>query len=151
MYVNPCHPLNRRLGGHQTQSGSFGEEKNHVCPVENITIIHLFSRLWRDQGMNIFLNPSVVQREPIGVPKNYGRYTEFGFMSFGHIFGCKFGYPVAFTRVTIYLYWIAKDTGIMIVWFISIQKNEMLSFARNNSRYNKFLNVNWIKAFTFIL
>jgi len=65
--------------------------------------------------MNIFLNPLVGQRESIVVPKNDGRYTEFDIVLFGHIFGCELSYPVAFTRVTIYLYWIAKDTGIMIV------------------------------------
>jgi hypothetical protein len=61
------------------------------------------------------------------------------------------GYPVAFTKVTIYLDWSAKDNGIMIAWFISIQNNEILSLAWNNIRYNKFLNVHWIKAFIFIL
>ena len=54
------------------------------------------------------------QRGSTGIPKNDSRYTEFDIVSFGHIFGCKFGYPVAFTTVTIYLDWIAKDTGIMI-------------------------------------
>jgi hypothetical protein len=64
--------------------------------------------------MNIFLNLLVGQRVSIGVPKNEGRYTEFDIVSFGHIFGCELGYPVAFTKVTIYLDWSAKDNGIMI-------------------------------------
>jgi hypothetical protein len=143
--------MNRRLGGHQTQSGSFGEEKIQVCPVEDRIIIHPFSCLWPDQCLNIFFNPLVWQRESIGVPKNDGRYTEFGIVSFGYIFDCELGYLVAFTRVTIYLDWIAKDTGNVIAWVISIQNNEMLSLARNNSRYNKFLNLHWIKAFIFTL
>ena len=49
-----------------------------------------------------------------GVPNKEGRFTEFGIVSFGHIFGCELGYPVTFTRVTIYMDWIAKNTGIMI-------------------------------------
>ena len=65
--------------------------------------------------MNILIKPLVGQRMSIGVPKNDGRYAEFGMVSFGHIFGCELGYPLAFTTVTIYLDWIAKDTGIMIV------------------------------------
>ena len=64
---------------------------------------------------HIFLNPLVGQWEPTGVPKNDGCYTESGIVSFGLIVGCELGYPVAFTTVTIYLDWIAKDTGNMIV------------------------------------
>jgi len=137
--------LNRRLGGHQTQSGNFGEEKSYVSPDEDITIIHPFSGLWPDQCLNIFFKPLVRQRGFTGIPKMNGRYTKFDIMSFGHIFGCEFGYPVAFITVTIYLYWIAKDTGIMIDWFISIQNNEMKCLACNNIRYNNFSNVHQIK------
>ena len=54
------------------------------------------------------------QRGSAGIPKNDGRYTEFDIVSFGHIFDCELGYPVAFTIVTIYLDWIAKDTSTMI-------------------------------------
>jgi len=36
-------------------------------------------------------------------------------MTLGHIYVFELFYPVAFTRVNIYLYWIAKDTGITIV------------------------------------
>jgi hypothetical protein len=32
-----------------------------------------------------------------GVPNKDGRYTEFGIVSFGHIFDCEFVYPVTFT------------------------------------------------------
>jgi hypothetical protein len=49
-----------------------------------------------------------------GIPNKDGRYTEFGIVSFGHMFGCELGYPVTCTRVTIYTDLIAKNTGIMI-------------------------------------
>jgi len=35
-------------------------------------------------------------------------------MSLGHIYVFELFYPVAFMSINIYLYWIAKDTGIMI-------------------------------------
>jgi hypothetical protein len=50
-----------------------------------------------------------------------GRYTEIGIVSFGRMYGCEFGYPAAFTRVTSYLGWIEQITGIMIASLISIQ------------------------------
>jgi secreted trypsin-like serine protease len=43
-----------------------------------------------------------------------GRYTEFGIVSFCHIFGSELGYPVTFTLVTSYMDWIAKKAGFMI-------------------------------------
>ena len=49
-----------------------------------------------------------------GVPNRDGLCTEFGIVSFGHIFGCELGYPVTFTIVNSYMDQIAKNTGIMI-------------------------------------
>jgi hypothetical protein len=45
------------------------KRKIHVCHVENRTIIHPFSGLWRDQCMNLFFSPLVGQRVSTGVPK----------------------------------------------------------------------------------
>ena len=42
-----------------------------------------------------------------------GRYTEVGIASFVHISGCESGYPAVFTRVTSYLNWIRRKTGIV--------------------------------------
>jgi len=44
--------------------------------------------------------------------KEIGYYTEFGNVSFGHIFGCELGYPLH-SPITTYMDWIAKNTGIM--------------------------------------
>jgi len=35
--------------------------------------------------------------ESAGVPNKDGRYTEFGIVSVGHIFGCELGYLITFT------------------------------------------------------
>jgi len=40
-------------------------------------------------------------------------YTEVGVVSFGAAAGCTLGYPVGFTRVTMYLDWISSTTGII--------------------------------------
>jgi secreted trypsin-like serine protease len=43
-----------------------------------------------------------------------GVYNQVGIVSFGAAAGCQRGYPVAFTRVTSYLNWIASNTGISL-------------------------------------
>jgi secreted trypsin-like serine protease len=52
---------------------------------------------------------------PLVLKEDDGRYTEVGIVSFGHVNGCEFGYPVAFTRITSYLDWIETKTGIPIL------------------------------------
>lgn len=51
---------------------------------------------------------------PLVFQEDDGRYTEVGIVSFGHVYGCERGYPVAFTRITSYLDWIEAKTGIQI-------------------------------------
>jgi len=51
---------------------------------------------------------------PLVFREDDGRYTEVGIVSFGHVSGCENGYPAVFTRVTSYLDWIEKNTGIVI-------------------------------------
>lgn len=52
---------------------------------------------------------------PLVIQEDDGRYTEIGIVSFGHASGCQMGFPVVFTRVTSFLDWIEKNTGIVIV------------------------------------
>jgi secreted trypsin-like serine protease len=52
---------------------------------------------------------------PLVIQEDDGRYTEIGIVSFGHSSGCEMGFPVVFTRVTSFLDWIEKNTGIVIV------------------------------------
>jgi secreted trypsin-like serine protease len=40
--------------------------------------------------------------------------TLVGLTSFGHVVGCEKGVPAAFTRVTSYLTWLAKHTGLEV-------------------------------------
>uniref|UniRef100_A0A1V1FKM4 Putative serine protease 64 isoform A n=1 Tax=Reticulitermes speratus TaxID=60591 RepID=A0A1V1FKM4_9NEOP len=49
------------------------------------------------------------------IQEDDGRYTEIGIASFVHKSGCEMGFPAGFTRVTNFLDWIEKNTGIVIV------------------------------------
>jgi secreted trypsin-like serine protease len=51
---------------------------------------------------------------PVVNLESSGLYTLVGIVSFGSKYGCLYGYPVAFTRVTSYVNWIQSYTGITI-------------------------------------
>uniref|UniRef100_A0A1V1FIV0 Putative serine protease 64 isoform C n=2 Tax=Reticulitermes speratus TaxID=60591 RepID=A0A1V1FIV0_9NEOP len=52
---------------------------------------------------------------PLVIQEDDGRYTEIGIASFVHVYGCESRFPAVFTRVTGFLDWIEKNTGIVIV------------------------------------
>ncbi|KAF2887151.1 hypothetical protein ILUMI_19022, partial [Ignelater luminosus] len=128
----PCHSdLENTLVGEQATVSGWGKDSDKataVSPVLRQVSSEIISRRWCTIpyfGM-ISKNHVCIRGKggkgacsgdsggPLVGKKANGQKVQYGVVSFGIAFGCELGWPSVFTRVSSYVKWINRKTGIPI-------------------------------------